>query len=62
MTYFVWVDSLRGPAPELWADEPIDGNGNGKSTKNALHKHKLSLEEEKLTFDQLIEHFKNDIR
>lgn len=59
MTYFVWVDSLRGPAPELWADEPVDGNG--KPTKNVLHKHKLSLEEEKLTFDQLIEHFTKDI-
>lgn len=44
MTYFVWVDGLRGPAP-----------------KNVLHKHKLSLEEEKLTFDQLIEHFAKDI-
>lgn len=57
MSYFVWITGLRDPEAQLWADEPVDGNG--KPTKNVLFKHKLSLEEEKLSLDELKEKFKN---
>ena len=49
--YFVWINGLRGPEPQLWASEPVDGNG--KPTKNVLFKQKLLEQEEQLSLNHL---------
>jgi hypothetical protein len=56
--YFVWINGLRGPTPQLWASEPVDGNG--KPSKSVLFKQKLSKEEEILSFEKLILKFNKD--
>lgn len=58
MTYFVWIASQTGPQPQLWVDEPVDGNG--KSTKSVLFKQKISSEDERLTFNELVLKFNKD--
>lgn len=56
--YFVWVQGLRGPEAQLWADEPVDGNG--KPVKEALFRAKLSKDQQKLSFNELIGYFSKD--
>lgn len=51
MSYFVWITGLKGPEPQIWADEPIDGNG--KPIKSAIFKIKLSEEEQYKSLDYL---------
>jgi len=51
MTYFVWVTGLRGPEPQLWENEPVDGNG--KPVKSALFKKKLTEAEQSFSLDAL---------
>jgi hypothetical protein len=58
MSYFVWITGLRGPEAQLWESEPVDGNG--KPTKDVLFKAKLSANEEKLSFIELIAWFNKD--
>jgi predicted ABC-type ATPase len=50
--YFVWISGLKGPSPQLWAVDQVDGNG--KSRLSVLFKQKLTEEEKLLSFDQLI--------
>lgn len=49
--YFVWITGLRGPEPQIWTDEPVDGNG--KPTKYVIFKTKLTAHEELLTLNDL---------
>lgn len=56
--YFVWTFSQKGPQPQLWMTEPVDGNG--KPIKEALFKQKLTEEEELLSFDELILKFEKN--
>lgn len=56
--YFVWVTGLRGPEPQLWTNEPVDGNG--KPVKEALFKKKLTDAECTLSLDYLILKFNKD--
>ena len=48
--YFVWINGLRGPSPQLWTTDQV--NGEGKS-KPVLFKIKLSEGEKSLTLDYL---------
>lgn len=56
--YFVWMRGNRGPEPQLWSEEPVDGNG--KQVKEALFKQKLSKEEERLCLDHLALFYEKD--
>jgi hypothetical protein len=49
--YFVWVEGLRGPTPQLWEHEPVDGNG--KPIKTTLSKRQLVGAEQTLSLDYL---------
>ena len=52
------MQGLRGPEPQVWADEPVDGNG--KPMKSALFKKKLSLDEEILSLNELAAKYEKD--
>ena len=56
--FFVWMQGLRGPEPQIWAEEPVDGNG--KSIKSALFKRKLSSDEEILSLNELAVKYEKD--
>lgn len=49
--FFVWMQGLRGLEPQIWAEEPVDGNG--KLIKSTLFKKKLSSDEETLSLNEL---------
>lgn len=49
--FFAWVSGLRGPEPQLWTDEPVDGNG--KPSKSVVFKIKLTEAEQTLSLDYL---------
>ncbi len=51
MTYFAWMKGLRGPEAQLWADEPLDGNG--KPIKDAIFKIKLTDGEQRQELEYL---------
>jgi len=59
LTYFVWISGLRGPEAQLWATEPVDGNG--KPIEGTLSKQELSKQEERLTLDELAVKFKEKL-
>lgn len=44
--YFVWINGLRGPEPQLWADKQVDGAGKLKET---LFIHELQPSESGLS-------------
>ena len=56
--YFAWITGLRGPEAQLWADEPVDGNG--KPTKDVLFKKLLSKAEQSLSLEYLAMKFNKD--
>lgn len=56
--FFVWMQGLRGPEPQIWAEEPIDGNG--KPVKKTLFKIKLSQAEQSLSLDYLTMKYEKD--
>ena len=45
MKYFVYIDGLRGPVPQIWHDE-MQG-------RKPLFLHKLSADEDRLSLDEL---------
>ena len=47
--YFVWLKSLRGVEPQLWADDFI----SNELIKNSVFKRKLSEAEQTLSLDYL---------
>ena len=53
--YFVWITGLRGPSPQLWANEQYDST-TGKS-KPTLLKIKLSESDQLLSLDRLAEKY-----
>lgn len=48
--YFVWVEGLNGPEPQLWHEDQMDGNSKAKKT---LAKHKLEGGHEDLPLNVL---------
>jgi hypothetical protein len=49
--YFVWITGLRGPSPQIWAEDQLD-SATGKS-KSILVKIKLDRGDDFLSLDQL---------
>ena len=48
--YFVWINGLRGPVPQIWASDQVSGEGKSKPV---LFKIKLTEGEKSLTLDYL---------
>lgn len=55
--YFVWVQSLLGPKPQIWNGEQVDGNDKAKSF---IFKRKLELYEENLGLDMLAKFYRDE--
>ncbi len=48
--YFVWINGLRGPSPQIWNSDQVDGAGKSKPV---LFKIKLSEGERTQSLDYL---------
>ena len=53
--YFVWISGLKGPSPQIWAEDQIDSI-TGKS-KPTLFKIKLTAIDQILSLDRLAEKY-----
>ncbi len=51
MSYFVWVTGLRGIEPQIWSENPVDGNGKPKAS--TIFKIKLTEAEQKQSLDYI---------
>lgn len=36
MPLFVYVDSLKGPVPQVWHDKPVNGSGQSKKPLQSI--------------------------
>lgn len=52
--YFVWINGLRGPCPQVWTTDSTDGHGKTKAT---LFKIKLTIVDQLLSLDRLAEKY-----
>lgn len=58
--YFVWLSGQNGPQAQVWHND-VPKNGNGKPQHEPIFKIELTDENAKLSLDDLILKFKDEI-
>lgn len=59
--YFVWLYGSLGPIPQLWSDDVLSTGDGKKKVETFFGPHKLTADEELMTFDELIAKFKDRV-